>query len=135
LPVIEDVAGLTGTYVVGGEEPTGRWIVSDHADGADKNAAPLFMWEFESNPEFCNKRLPATVMWGNSFADLYSALGVHRYFCSFGRLPIMDSRNTYDHLEGTFDKLPRGTKYFIFQYYTPIIQYAPFLTFTPPPAH
>ncbi|WP_421994026.1 alginate O-acetyltransferase AlgX-related protein [Reyranella sp.] len=132
VPVVEKVTGLGGAYVVGGQDSTGRWTVPDirEFDRAEEGIAPLFAWEYQSTDDLCARRLPGTVLWGNSFADLYSAVGLHRYFCSFRRFHIQNSRIAFDRLALLLDSVPPGTKYFIYQYYAPLLHNAPFVGFT-----
>jgi hypothetical protein len=68
VPVAEQVTSLSGTYVLGHQDPTGHWTVPDirEFDRAEEGIAPLFAWEYQSTDAFCAMRLPGTVLWGNS---------------------------------------------------------------------
>jgi hypothetical protein len=131
VPVVENVLSFTGTYAPGGKDPTGRWTVPDNRefDRAEEGIAPLFAWEYRSNPEYCDKRLPGAVLWGISFADLYATAGLQRSFCSLRRLHIQNTRLAFDRLALFLESVPADTRYFIYQYYSPLIQAAPFVGF------
>jgi hypothetical protein len=137
VPVVENVLSFNGAYVLGGKDPTGRWTVPDtrEFDRAEEGIAPLFAWEYQSNAEHCDKRLPGAVLWGISFVDLYTAVGLQRYFCSLRRLHIQNSGIAFDRLALFLDSVPDDTKYFIYQYYSPLIQNAPFVGFARSRAH
>ncbi len=47
--------------------------------------AAAFNYFGKSLPELCAARLPGLVLFGNSFSDLYWALGLQRYFCFIRR--------------------------------------------------
>ena len=68
-------------------EPDGHWNIPDPVvlDRADAGIGRPFDWEFRSLPELCAARLPGMVLFGNSFSDLYWALGLQRYFCFIRR--------------------------------------------------
>jgi len=51
------------------------------------------------------------VLFGNSFSDLYWALGLHRYFCFIRRV-----RDPISRLDLFIKTMPAETKYFIFEY-------------------
>ena len=74
-------------------------------------------------------------MWGNSFSDPYVTLGLHRYFCSFRRLHLQSGRLGFDRFALFLDSIPHDTKYFIYQYYAPLVEYAPLLDFSAPRRH
>jgi hypothetical protein len=131
VPVVEHVAYLNGTYVLGREDMTGQWNVHERQEilRIDESLAPLFEWEFRTNPPLCGERLPGVMLWGNSFADLYPAVGLHRYFCNFRRIHIRSDALAYDRLEKALQAVPGDTRYFIFQYWAPLLHYAPFVGF------
>ena len=83
-------------------------------DRADAGIGRPFDWEFRSLPELCAARLPGLVLFGNSFSDLYWALGLQRYFCFIRR-----AREPISRFKLFYDTMPAGTKYFIFEYYEP----------------
>ncbi len=126
VPVLETTTYFKGRYVFGEKESDGHWNIPDPSvfNRTDDGSGPPFAWEFHSRAELCNERLPATVILGNSFSDVYWTLGLHRYFCSIRRTRIPINR-----LEQSLKTIPDGTKYFIFQYY------APFLPSAAPPVH
>ena len=133
VPVLEDYHSFKGTYKPGDNEPDGHWTIPDPLayQRADDGIGPLFAWEFHSLPELCSERLPGTVLLGVSFVDLYPTLGLHRYFCSFRRLDPLNSRAAVDRLALSLESVPDGTKYFIYQYYAPLIHNMPFHDFGP----
>ena len=81
---------------------------------ADAGIARPFDWEFRSLPELCAARLPGMVLYGNSFSDLYWAVGLQHYFCFIRR-----AREPISRFKLFYDTIPAGTKYFILQYYEP----------------
>jgi SGNH hydrolase-like domain, acetyltransferase AlgX len=115
-PPKEEIAVLDGIYAVGGTEPDGHWFLPDpHVlERADEGVGRPFDWEFRSLPELCPQRLPAMVLFGNSFSDLYWALGLHRYFCSIRR-----AREPISRFQAFYETMPADTKYFIYQYWDP----------------
>ena len=65
-------------------------------------------------PNCAHQRLPGMVLFGNSFSDLYWALGLQRYFCFIRR-----AREPVSRFKTFYDTMPADTKYFIFEYYEP----------------
>jgi hypothetical protein len=110
LPIFE------GAYGVGNEESDGRWNILDthYAERADQGIGRPFDFEFRSSPQLCSQRLPGTVLFGNSFSDLYWMFGLHRYFCFIRR-----ARDPISRFELFYETMPADTKYFIFQYAEP----------------
>ena len=102
--------------MIGATEPDGHWNVPDPGviDRADAGIGRTFDWEFRSLPELCPARLPGMVLFGNSFSDLYWALGLQRYFCFIRR-----ARDPISRFKLFYDTMPADTKYFIFEYYVP----------------
>ena len=103
-------------YTIGAKEPDGRWNIPDPGvfERADPGIGRPFDWEFRSLPELCQARLPGMVLFGNSFSDLYWALGLQRYFCFIRR-----ARDPISRFKAFYETMPADTKYFIFQYYEP----------------
>ena len=97
-------------------EPDGHWNVPDPVvlESADAGVGRPFDWEFHSLPELCASRLPGMVLYGNSFSDLYWAVGLQRYFCFIRR-----AREPVSRFKLFYDTMPAGTKYFILEYYVP----------------
>jgi alginate O-acetyltransferase complex protein AlgJ len=133
VPVIENHNSFKGTYVPGDSESDGYWTIPDPQayQRTDDGIGPLFAWEFQSLPELCSGRLPGAVLLGISFVDLYPTLGLHRYFCSFRRLDPLNSRAAVNRMALFLESVPDGTKYFIYQYYAPLIHQMPFHDFGP----
>jgi len=105
-------------YSIGRSEPDGAWTLAE-PDIAERTGYTMnhpFDWAFQSLPEFCAQRLPGMVLFGNSFSDAYWALGLHRYFCFIRR-----AREPISRFKWFVDTMPTGTKYFIFQYYAPLL--------------
>jgi hypothetical protein len=115
-PPEEEAPYYVGAYAIGATEPDGHWNVPDPGvlDRADPGIGRPFDWEFRSLPELCAARLPGLVLFGNSFSDLYWALGLQRYFCFIRR-----AREPISRFRLFYDTIPAGTKYFIFEYYDP----------------
>ena len=103
-------------HTIGAAEPDGYWNIPDPGvfDRTDAGIGRPFDWEFRSLPELCPARLPGMVLFGNSFSDLYWALGLQRYFCFIRRARDPVSRFTL-----FYETMPADTKYFIFEYYEP----------------
>jgi hypothetical protein len=115
-PPEEEAPYFAGSYAIGGTEPDGHWNIPDPVvlDRADPGIGRPFDWEFRSLPELCAARLPGLVLFGNSFSDLYWALGLQRYFCYIRR-----AREPISRFKLLYDTMPAGTKYFILEYYEP----------------
>jgi hypothetical protein len=115
LPV-EEAPYYVGAHTIGAAEPDGHWNIPDPGvfERADAGIGRPFDWEFRSQPELCASRLPGMVLFGNSFSDLYWALGLQRYFCFIRR-----AREPASRFKLFYDTMPAGTKYFIFEYYAP----------------
>jgi SGNH hydrolase-like domain, acetyltransferase AlgX len=115
-PPEEETPYYAGSYAIGGPEPDGHWNIPDPVvlERADAGIARPFDWEFRSLPELCAARLPGLALFGNSFSDLYWALGLQRYFCFIRR-----ARDPFSRFKLFYDTMPAGTKYFIFEYYEP----------------
>jgi hypothetical protein len=115
-PPMEETPYYVGSHAIGGAEPDGHWNIPDPGvlERADDGIGRPFDWEFRSLPELCAARLPGMVLFGNSFSDLYWALGLQRYFCFIRR-----ARDPVSRFKLFYDTMPAGTKYFIFEYYEP----------------
>jgi hypothetical protein len=113
-PTVEvDYPYFIHPYLIGGDEPDGKWNLPDRValERADDAIGRPYDWEFRSNPELCPQRLPGTVLFGSSFSDFYWALGLHRYFCFIRR-----TRDPMSRFKLFYQTIPPGTKYMIFQY-------------------
>ena len=115
-PPEEETPYYAGSYGIGDTEPDGHWTIPDPVvlDRADPGIGRPFDWEFRSLPELCASRLPGMVLYGNSFSDLYWAVGLQRYFCFIRR-----AREPVSRFKLFYDTVPAGTKYFILEYYEP----------------
>lgn len=115
-PPEEEMPYYAGSYAIGATEPDGHWNIPDPVvlERADPGIGRPFDWEFRSLPELCASRLPGMVLFGNSYSDLYWALGLQRYFCFIRR-----ARDPVSRFKLFYDTMPAGTKYFIFEYYAP----------------
>ena len=119
VPVMEtNFPHFDGSYTIGGTEQDGEWNIPDRRvlERDDNGIGRPFDWAFHLRPELCPQRLPGMVLFGNSFSDAYWALGLHRYFCFIQRTKEPISR-----FKLLFDTMPPNTKYFIYQYYLPIL--------------
>jgi alginate O-acetyltransferase complex protein AlgJ len=114
-PVEEAPYYLEG-HTIGATEPDGHWNIPDPGvfERADAGIARPFDWEFRSLPGLRAARLPGMVLYGNSFSDLYWALGLQRYFCFIRR-----ARDPVSRFKTFYETMPADTKYFIFEYYQP----------------
>jgi hypothetical protein len=113
-PIIEpDLPSAISKYGVGTEEADGTWTIPDRIafEVADEGVGRPFDWEFRSNPDLCSQRLPGTVLFGNSFSDLYWGLGFHRYFCFIRR-----ARDPMSRFKLFYQTMPAGTKYMIYEF-------------------
>jgi hypothetical protein len=115
-PPEEETPYYAGSHAIGATEPDGHWNIPDSVvlDRADPGIGRPFDWEFRSLPELCAARLPGLVLFGNSFSDLYWAVGLQRYFCFIRR-----AREPITRFKLFYDTMPAGTKYFILEYYEP----------------
>jgi SGNH hydrolase-like domain, acetyltransferase AlgX len=113
---VEEEPYYEGAYTIGATEPDGHWNIPDPVvlERADAGIGRPFDWEFRSLPELCASRLPGMVLYGNSFSDLYWAVGLQRYFCFIRR-----AREPVSRFKLFYDTMPAGTKYFILEYYVP----------------
>jgi SGNH hydrolase-like domain, acetyltransferase AlgX len=112
-PVSETILAASNFYQVGQPVADGHWIMNPDPTLIYPGAGryPLFDWEYISNPDQCESRLPVTALFGNSFSDLYWSLGLQRYFCKLRR-----ARTPTFRLGPYLEHLPLATKYVIFQY-------------------
>jgi hypothetical protein len=112
----EEAPYFSGSYTVGDAESDGRWTIPDPVifERADAGIGRPFDFEFRLQPELCASRLPGMVLFGNSFSDLYWALGLQRYFCFVRR-----ARDPMSRFKAFYETMPADTKYFIFEYYEP----------------
>ena len=117
-PPTEETPYYAGGHPIGGAEPDGHWNISDPGvlERADAGIGRPFDWEFLSQPELCAARLPGLVLFGNSFSDLYWGLGLQRHFCFIRR-----ARDPVSRFKLFYDTTPAGAKYFIFEYYEPLL--------------
>jgi hypothetical protein len=115
VPVVEtDYPTIaSGGEAIGSKQPDGVWTVPGgfHADRRDQGVGRAFDWEFRSNPELCRERLPGTVLFGNSFSDLYWSLGMHHSFCFIRR-----ARDPMARFKLFYQTMPADTKYMIFEF-------------------
>jgi hypothetical protein len=113
---VEEEPYYEGAYTIGATEPDGHWNIPDPVvlERADAGIGRPFDWEFRSLPELCASRLPGLVLFGNSFSDLYWALGLQRYFCFIRR-----ARDPISRFKTFYETMPDNTKYFIFEYFEP----------------
>jgi SGNH hydrolase-like domain, acetyltransferase AlgX len=105
-------------YAVGKNPAAGHWNTDPRRiDVPGLGRLPIFDWEFVSDPTACAHLLPGAVLFGNSFSDGYTTLGLYSYFCFLRR-----SRTPVARLAPYVADIPKGTKYFIFQYTAPYLQ-------------
>jgi alginate O-acetyltransferase complex protein AlgJ len=120
-PVIAQGKYAENLYQIGDKEPDGHWNVVNLPGTGIFNGT--FDYEFISDPQECGGKLPATLLFGNSFTDPWWPVGLHRYFCS-----IRFSRVTYPttRLPAVIETMPAGTKFFVLQFVGPhLIHEAP----------
>lgn len=109
--VTEEVISAPDLYEIGKPDRGGSWIMNDprRIKLPRLGDYPIFDWEHIREP--CDGGLPGTVLFGNSFSDLYWSLGLQRYFCDIRR-----ARTPIERLPAYIDDMPPGTRYFIFQF-------------------
>ncbi|HWG03683.1 MAG TPA: hypothetical protein VG271_01590, partial [Beijerinckiaceae bacterium] len=113
-PRPEQITTAGGLYEVGKDNDLGHWITDPRRVSLPGGAtSPIFDWEFVSRPGTCGSKLPAAALFGDSFSDLYWALGLQNYFCSLRR-----ARTTIKRLPPYLSDLPEDTRYFIFEFTT-----------------
>ena len=112
-PALERIPYTTLPYQIGRDQRDGYWNIPDSRVIREVGYSidQPFDFEFRSLPGLCAERLPGLAVFGNSFSDLWWALGLHRYFCFVRR-----SRTPRERLTKFVATLPQDTKYFIFQY-------------------
>jgi hypothetical protein len=77
---------------------------------------PLFDFVYRTEPAARAGNLPTTVVFGNSFSDMYFNLGLQSYFESFYR-----ARNVMPRMNHSLADLPPGTKYVVYQFFAPFL--------------
>ena len=104
---------ISNPEIIGVDAPDGHWVLPGgyRADRQDAGAGRAFDWEFRSKPELCRERLPGTVLFGNSFSDLYWALGFQHSFCFIRR-----ARDPMARFKLFYQTMPPDTKYMIYEF-------------------
>jgi hypothetical protein len=117
-PVVEPAISAPDFYEIGKPANDGYWAMGDSRRIVYPGWGefPVYDWEFISDPDMCITRLPGGAVFGNSFSDLYWALGLQRSFCRLRR-----ARTPIERLSAYIDDLPPETKYFVFQYFAPFL--------------
>ncbi len=80
------------------------------------SSMPPFDFSYHTRPRFRTGLLPPTVIYGNSFSDGFFAYGMHEHFQDLWRSRLQPGRQKL-----VLDNFPPGVKYFILQYYEPLI--------------
>jgi hypothetical protein len=113
-PIAEPGQSAQNLHRIGGAEPDGHWnMVNPPRAGLYRES---FDYEFISDPQGCGGKLPATLLFGNSFTDSWWELGLHKYFCfiRFSRVSFPDNR-----LPAFVETMPSDTKLFVLQFVGP----------------
>jgi SGNH hydrolase-like domain, acetyltransferase AlgX len=122
-PVVEQGKNAENLYRIGNKEPDGHWnVVSPPGTGIYNGS---FDYEFVSDPQGCGSKLPATLLFGNSFTDSWWPVGLHKYFCfvRFSRATFPTTR-----LPAFVETMPSDTKFFVLQFVGPNVFYeAPYV--------
>src|SRR5262249_20999600 len=86
------------------------------AEGSfDAAPAPPFEWAYHTRAQHRAHKLPGLVLYGDSFLDQYRPAGVQLYFADVARV-----RENGGNLTETLQKLPDGTRYFVYQFLEPL---------------
>jgi SGNH hydrolase-like domain, acetyltransferase AlgX len=80
-----------------------------------KDPAGLFEWVYHTAPPYRASKLPAIVLFGNSFLDHYVNVGVFTYFTDAYRA------RAGDNFEDVLRSLPPETRYFVYQLLEPFM--------------
>ncbi len=75
---------------------------------------PIVDWSFKSHAGHDSALLPESVLFGNSFSDLYTSAGLHTRFTVLHRTGSAPER-----LGPLLMNLPPGTRWFIWQFFEP----------------
>lgn len=75
-----------------------------------------FRWIYHTREPFRSDKLPTTVLFGNSFSDRFVSAGIFLYFKDFYR-----GWGTGKELDLVLPNLPPHTRYFIFQFFEPLM--------------
>jgi hypothetical protein len=75
-----------------------------------------YPWIYHANEAHRAGKLPRTVLFGNSFSDHFLSAGIFKYFEDFYR-----GWGTGVEFNDVLPNLPPGTRYFIFQFWEPLI--------------
>jgi SGNH hydrolase-like domain, acetyltransferase AlgX len=100
------------------DTPEGHWEKDPRrVDVPGWGPMPLFDFIYRSNSQAAQGKLPTTVLFGNSFSDLFINVGLQTYFKEFYR-----ARNVPERWEKSLRNLPPGTKYVIYQFFAPFLE-------------
>jgi len=104
-------------FAVDQDTDEGRWDKdASRVELPGWGSVPLFDFIFRSNPAEGRYRLPTTVLFGNSFADMFFGVGIQTYFTEFYR-----ARNVPPRFAKSLANLPPGTKHVIYQFFDPFL--------------
>jgi SGNH hydrolase-like domain, acetyltransferase AlgX len=117
IPALEVSYQYVDPFVADRDTPDGHWEKdARRVEVPGLGPMPPFDFIYRSTPEAAQGKLPTTVLFGNSFADMYFNVGIHTYFTSFYR-----ARNISDRFDKSLRNLPEGTKYVVLQFFAPFV--------------
>jgi hypothetical protein len=115
-PVRETDYYFLNQFLVDQDTAEGSWtkdsVTIEVSGGA---TVPVFEYIFRSARGVGQAKLPVTVMFGNSFGDMFFGTGLQTYFTEFYR-----ARNHPERFGKALQKLPPRTKYVIYQFFDPL---------------
>jgi hypothetical protein len=74
-------------------------------------------WEFHTRAPYRASKLPALVLFGDSFLDWYAGAGFFTYFTDVYRI-----RDDGSNLTALLADLPQGTRYFVYEFIEPFVE-------------
>jgi hypothetical protein len=82
----------------------------------DRDLPAGYHWIYHTREAHRVGKLPRTVLFGNSFSDFYASAGMFLYFDDLYR-----GWGTGTELDVVLPSLPAGTRYFIYQFWEPLV--------------
>jgi SGNH hydrolase-like domain, acetyltransferase AlgX len=82
----------------------------------ESDLPPGYNWIYRTREPYRDDKLPRSVLFGNSFSDFYLSAGMFLYFDDLYR-----GWGTGKELDLVLPSLPVGTRYFIYQFWEPLV--------------